>query len=193
VNRRGRCACSQASTACGWPGVRQKDTSSISVVETTVGDRDLEGIRRLLQPLRARGARQTPSEWPSRRHRHAAAAWAVRRPRRRRLTGPVLVCVAAQPATTMAAQVARRSVVVPGAHRIRGRMPLGRPAGHRGSALRLAGKSRPVDPYHQLPRGLLDNCCAWGDPKGRCSPRRRPPVREFRVRSGFKRSVAASP
>ena len=36
VKRRGRCACSQASTARGSPGARQKETSSTSVVETTV-------------------------------------------------------------------------------------------------------------------------------------------------------------
>src|SRR5579871_1566198 len=36
VNRRGRCACSQASTACGRPGACQKEALSTSVVETRV-------------------------------------------------------------------------------------------------------------------------------------------------------------
>jgi hypothetical protein len=49
------------------------------------------------------------------------------------VTGPVVVCAAAQPATAMTPQVARRSVL-PGAHRRGSRIPLGRPAGRRGCA-----------------------------------------------------------
>jgi hypothetical protein len=51
------------------------------------------------------------------------------------VTGPVVVFAAAQPATANPAQAAMRSVM-PGAHRTCGRTPLGRPPGHRGSALR---------------------------------------------------------
>ena len=50
------------------------------------------------------------------------------------VTVPVVVCVAAQPATAVTAQAAIRSVFS-----VDSRIPLGRPAGHYGCAARVAG------------------------------------------------------
>ena len=88
-------------------------------------DRNLERIRHLRQPLHARGTANAFK---------MAAASATARSRGvgdTAVTDLAAVCVAAQPA--MAAQAASRSVVS-GAHRTWGRTPVGRPAGHRGSA-----------------------------------------------------------
>jgi WD40 repeat protein len=127
VNRRGRCACSQASTACGRPGTRQKATLSTSVAETTV-------VIGVLSASGARGNRRAPGGTAN-ALRMAAASAAARSRGPGDVASPVVVCVAAQPATAMAAQAATTSAA-PGAHRTCGRIPLGRPPGHHGSALR---------------------------------------------------------
>ena len=131
VKRRGRCACSQASTACDWPGTRQKDTSSTSVVETTV-------VIGTLSASGAFGNRSAPGGTANAFKMAAASATARSRGvGDTAVTDPAAVCVAAQPA--MAAQAASRTVV-PGAHRTWGRIPVGRPAEHRGSA----SSNRPI-------------------------------------------------
>ncbi len=162
VKGRGRCACSQARTACGCPGARQKDTSSTSVVETTV-------VIGTLSASGAFGNRCAPGGTANALRMAASSATARSRGvGDTAVTDPAVVCVAAQLA--MAAQAARRSVV-PGAHRICGRIPVGRPAGHRGSA----SGSRLIVSAFPRPTGLVPGAERHG--RQRRAPQRPGPAR----------------
>src|SRR6202021_1014657 len=102
---RGRCACSQASTACGRPGARQKETSSTSAVETRVEDGNLRAsgaFGNRCPPGGTTRARRRPPASATARSRAVGGAVAPDAA----VTVPVVVCVAAQPATAVTAQAA---------------------------------------------------------------------------------------